>query len=269
MTELPAARTPNGTRTARFAALIGASAIALVSLLGGRAYKRPEPVPEPPAPGMKVGSDFVQLEPGAPQWAVVASALPDPPEARWTDPLPARVVFDESRTSRLGAPLAGRVSSVFVERGQAVKAGAPLYAVSSPGLAELEAAEKVAQVELDTAKKNLERTQRAVDAQVLPGKELVAAKQKVDEAQVELRNAQQKRYSLHVSGAGDAAAFTVTAPRDGVVVERSVAVGQTVSPDSGSLLAIADLSSVWVVADIFTSSGRTSPASRPVHELAS
>jgi RND family efflux transporter MFP subunit len=251
MSTLPAARTPNGTRTARAATLIGAVAIALLAMIGGHAYKRPDPVPEPPAPGMQVGKDFLALEPTAPEWAMIATELPSPAEPRWTDPLPARVVFDESRTSRLGTPLAGRVSAVFVERGQAVKAGQALYAVSSPNLAELQAAVKLAEVERDTAKKNLERTQRAVDAQVLPGKELVAAKQKVDETEVALRSAEQKLASLRVSGAGDAAAFTVPAPRDGVVVERSVAVGQTVSPDSGSLVAIADLSSVWVVADIF------------------
>jgi RND family efflux transporter MFP subunit len=161
------------------------------------------------------------------------------------------VVFDESRTSRLGAPLAGRVSAVFAERGQEVKAGAPLYSVSSPNLADMQAAVKLAEVDRDTARKNYERTQRAVDAQVLAGKELVDAKQKLDEAEVAVKAARQKLASLRVSGAGDAASFTVVAPRAGVVVERTVAVGQTVSPDSGSLIAIADLSDVWVVADIF------------------
>ncbi|HTR52047.1 MAG TPA: efflux RND transporter periplasmic adaptor subunit [Kofleriaceae bacterium] len=258
MSELPAARTDNGTRVARGAAFAVCLAIALVSVVGAHAYQRPAPVPEQPAPGMKVGKDqtgdFLSLDPGAPEWSVVATALPSPPEPRWTDPLPARVVFDESRTSRLGSPLAGRVSAVYVERGQAVKAGQPLFAVSSPNLAELDAAQKVAEVELKTAKTEYDRTQRAVDAQVLPGKELVAAKQKLDEAEVALRLAQQKRSSLRVTGAGDSAAFTVSAPRDGVVVERQVALGQTVSPDSGSLMAIADLSSVWVVADIFRTS---------------
>ncbi len=43
----------------------------------------------------------------------------------------------------------------------------------------------------------------------------------------------------------------MTAPRDGVVVEKQVNVGQNVDPSSGSVMAIADLSDVWVVADLF------------------
>jgi RND family efflux transporter MFP subunit len=163
------------------------------------------------------------------------------------------VVIDESRTSRLGAPLAGRVNAVFAERGQAVKAGMSLYSVSSQSLAELRAAVKLAQVEQETAAKSFRRTQDAVNAQVLPGKDLVSAQQKLEQTNVALRLAQQKLASLRVTGAGDTAAFTVTAPRDGVVVEKTVAIGQTVSPDSGSLMAIADLSTVWVVADLFGS----------------
>ena len=59
---------------------------------------------------------------------------------------------------------------------------------------------------------------------------------------------------MHVGGTGTAS-FTVTAPRDGVVVEKNVAVGQEVSPDgASSQMAIADLSDVWVVADLFEDS---------------
>ncbi len=55
-----------------------------------------------------------------------------------------------------------------------------------------------------------------------------------------------------MSGAGDTA-FTVTAPRDGVVVEKNLSVGQEVDASSGTVMAIADLSVVWVVADLFES----------------
>ncbi len=254
--DLPSARTGNGTRAIRAIAIAAAFAIAVVSVFAGRAYKRPDPVANQPSPGMKVGSGSdgvwsVTLEPTAPQWSVVMTRAPDKPEPRWTEPIPARVVFDESRTSRLGAPLAGRVSAVMVERGQSVKAGAPLYTVTSAGLADLQSAVKVAEVELETAKKNFNRTQDAVNAQVLPGKDLDAARTRLKQAEVADKLAKQKVGSLKVSS-GDAS-FTVTAPRSGVVVERTVAIGMTVSPDTGSLIAIADLSSVWVVVDVFGS----------------
>ncbi len=257
--QLPSARTGNG-RVAAGVVMVCSIGLAVIAVIAGRAYKRPEPTPDQPPPGLttkkdpKTGAITLMLEPTAPQWAVIEVAAPGAPEPRWTEPIPARVVFDESRTSRLGAPLAGRVNAVFAERGQSVKAGAPLYSVSSQNLADLTSTVKLAEVEQETALKNFNRTKDAVNAQVLPGKDLVTAQQKLDQSNVALRLAQQKVSSLRVSGgSGGTASFTVTAPRDGVVVEKTVNVGQTVSPDSAPLIAIADLSSVWVVADIFGS----------------
>jgi len=249
---IPFARAGHDARWVHTVVLGVAVVIAGASVLLARAYQRPAPVPEPPAPGMTVGSDSVTLAPSAPQWAVIETKNPDPPQPNWTEPIPARVVFDESSTTRLGTPLAGRVSAVYVAGGQPVKAGDPLFVVSSASLADLVANQQRAKVERDTAQASLRRTQDAVDAQVLPDKELVAARQLLANAELALTLAEQKLSSLKVRSTGGAA-FTVTATRDGVVVERLVAVGQTVSPDNGSLVAIADLSSVWVVADVFGS----------------
>jgi RND family efflux transporter MFP subunit len=227
------------------AVVLGGGAIVLA-----RHYKRPDPPKEPPAPGMTVGSDAVTLANDAPMWGVVKLALPDLAEPHWTDPVPARIVFDEARTSRLGSPLAGRVTAVGVERGQHVKQGAKLFTVSSPNLAELRAELEKATVEAATARINFDRVKNLVDAGSVPAKELVTAQQEVTEAELAVKLANQKLASLRVAGIGDAS-FTVAAPRDGVVVEKNVAVGQNIDAGSGTVMAIADLSEVWVVADLF------------------
>nr|HEX4314218.1 efflux RND transporter periplasmic adaptor subunit [Kofleriaceae bacterium] len=256
-TELPAARAQNGGRAGQLIAIAIATGVAVVSIVAGRSYARPEPTPDQPAPGMTVakGSDgvwTVTLAKDARQHAIIKTAPAAAATARWSDVIPARVVFDETRTTRLGAPLAGHVTAVFAQLGQTVTAGAPLYAVASPSLADLRNDLERATVDRDTARKNLDRIQQAVDAQVLAEKELVPAKQQVADAEVALRFAQEKLASIN-AGRDGSAAFTVNAPRSGVVVEKTVAVGQTVSPDTGSLMAIADLSSVWIVADLFAS----------------
>jgi cobalt-zinc-cadmium efflux system membrane fusion protein len=230
--------------------LTGAIILGLGAIVLARHYKRPDPPTEPSAPGMTVGSDGVTLTNDAPMWGVVKLAPAAPSEPHWTDPVPARIVFDEARTSRLGSPLAGRVTSVMVERGQHVKSGDKLFTVSSPNLAELRADLEKANVEAATAKVNFDRTKALVDAGSLPAKELVTAQQQVAEAELAVRLASQKLSSLKVAGSGEAS-FTVSAPRDGVVVEKTINVGQNVDPSSGSVLAIADLSDVWVVADLF------------------
>ncbi|HEX7704101.1 MAG TPA: efflux RND transporter periplasmic adaptor subunit [Kofleriaceae bacterium] len=234
----------------RLPILTGAIILGLGAIVLARHYKRPDPPTEPAAPGMTVGSDGVTLTNDAPMWGVVKLAPAQPSEPHWTDPVPARIVFDEARTSRLGSPLAGRVTSVMVERGQHVKSGDKLFTVSSPNLAELRADLEKANVEAATAKVNFDRTKALVDAGSLPAKEMVTAQQQVAEAELAVRLASQKLSSLKVAGAGEAS-FTVSAPRDGVVVEKTINVGQNVDASSGSVLAIADLSDVWVVADLF------------------
>lgn len=230
--------------------LIGALVVGVLAILVARHYHRPLPPSDPPAPGMTVGSDSVTLASDAPMWSVVQVAPATPDKPHWTDPVPAQIVFDEAHTSRLGSPLAGRVTAVMVERGQSVKNGAPLFEVSSPNLAELRADLDKALVERNTAQINFDRVKNLVDAGSLPAKELTSAQQETSEAELAVRLAQQKLASLKVAGAGEAS-FTVSAPRDGVVVEKSVAVGQEVDASGGSLIAIADLSDVWVVADLF------------------
>jgi RND family efflux transporter MFP subunit len=196
--------------------------------------------PAPPAP--------LAAEP-ATAWSALAFTAAGPNTPRWTDDIPARVVFDESRTSRVGAPLGGRVTAVLSELGAPVKLGAPLFTVTSADLADLRSQRAKAAVELRTAQTNLARVQALVDAKSLPAKELVAARQDMLEAQLAVKTVEQKLASLKVIGGGDAS-FTLTAPRDGVIVEKSVAVGQQVAPENGALIAIADLSDVWIVADL-------------------
>lgn len=231
--------------------LIGALVCGTCAVVLARHYTRPEPEKEPPAPGMTVGSDSVTLTATAPMWSVVKLAPVEAAEPHWTDAVPGRVVFDETRTSRLGSPLQGRVTAVSAERGQKVKAGDKLFTVSSSGLAELRAELEKATVERNTAKINFDRTKALVDAGSLPAKELVTAQQEVTEAELAVKLANQKLSSLKVGGGGEAASFTVVAPRDGVVVEKTINVGQNVDPSAGSVMAIADLGEVWVVADLF------------------
>lgn len=252
-TDMPLAPVGSPERhPARLAIFIGA-VIAGGGVIGlACRYHRPDPPGETPAPGISVGSSSVRLTPDAPQWSVIKVASAQAAEPHWSDPTPGRIVFDEARASRIGSPLAGRVTAIAVDRGQRVKAGTPLFSVASPSLAELRADREKAKLGRDAAKLNLDRTQALVDAQSLPGKELIAAKQQLAEADVAVQLADQKLSSLRVSGAGDAA-FTVTAPREGVIVEKNLAVGQEVDASAGAVMAIADLSFVWVVADLFES----------------
>jgi membrane fusion protein, heavy metal efflux system len=251
---LEQAKSPRGggprrwTRTLRLVSAVAASGL---SIWLSTAFTREPPAPGADPPGMKVGEDKVSLAPGAPQWKVLKVGAASAASPHWADKVPARVQIDQARASQVSSPLAGRVTSVLVELGQDVRAGDPLFSVSSPEIASLRAERDKAALELATARRNLDRVQAMVAVHALPAKDEIAATQQVRQLEVETKLAESKMEALRISPSGDNS-FTVKAPRSGVVVEKNVLAAQEVSPDTAApLLAIADLSTVWVTADLF------------------
>jgi cobalt-zinc-cadmium efflux system membrane fusion protein len=203
--------------------------------------------------GLTIDHGAVGIAPDAPQWQVLELETAKAISSTWTDAVPAFVKVDEAKAARIGVPLAGRVTQVYVELGQQVDKGAPLFAVASPDLAALEVEQSKAKVDVDAAKSVLDRTKAIVEARALPEKEAVAAAQQLHQSELSLNVAQSKLASLDVTTRSENE-FVVHAPRAGRVVEKSVLPGQELSPGSEtSLMLVADLSTVWVVADLFES----------------
>jgi RND family efflux transporter MFP subunit len=229
--------------------LAAAVAVSGLCIWAASAFTRPRPPKIPDAPGMKVGETTVELAEGAPQWQVLRLAPAQAATVHYTDPVPARVKIDESRAAKVGTPLGGRVTSIFVELGQHVNVGDPLFSVASADIAGLRAERDKAAVDVDVTKAQLGRITAMVEAHAVPAKDQLEADQQLKQAQVSLRAAQSKLSSLKVSSRADNE-FTVTSPREGVVVEKNLLPSQQISGDAG-LVTVADLSSVWVIAELF------------------
>jgi RND family efflux transporter MFP subunit len=225
---------------------IFASALAIFAAIS---FHRKPPPDVAEAAGMKVNAAGVTLTSGAPQWKVLKVGQVVAPTERWSDPYPARFKVDEAFAAKVGSPLAGRVTNVFIELGQPVKAGQPLFAVASPDIAELRAGQQKAAVDLDVAKAAYERVKAMVEARALPAKDELESDQQLRQAELSLKLAQTKLSSLKVTSSGDNE-FKVLAPRDGAIIEKSVLPSQHVDSDD-TLVSIADLDAVWVVADLF------------------
>lgn len=188
---------------------------------------------------------------GAPQWNFLKLATVSAVGGHWTDTVQARVAIDERSASKIGAPVPGRVTRVMVELGDTVGEGQPLFALASPDIATLRTEREHAMVELDAARTAAARIEAIVDSRALPVKDLVSATQRVREAELALQLADQKLASMRVSPGTDHE-LVVAAPHGGVVVEKKVLVNQQVTADAGGdLLVVANLSSVWAIADVF------------------
>jgi RND family efflux transporter MFP subunit len=233
----------------RVPGVIAALVVAGVAIVGATLFHRKMPAEPQAAPGMHVDKDSVTLASGAPQWKAIRLGKATLSGERWSESFPARFRVDESVASRGGSPLSGRVTTVSVELGQSVKAGAPLFAVASPDIAALRAEQQKAAVDLDVAKAAYERVKAMVEARALPAKDELESDQQEKQAELALKLAKMKLSSLKVSTRGENE-FTVVAPRDGVIIEKTVLPGQQVTTDD-SLVSVAELDVVWALADLF------------------
>lgn len=246
----PAPTTPTfRLRSRKVQGVLAAAVVSGISIWAASGFTREPPPPTAGAPGIQVGDDNVTLAADAPQWKVLRLGTVATSVTHWSDPVPARVKIDETRASKVGSPLPGRVTQVFVELGQPVKTGDALFTVASPDIAGLRAEREKSLVDVEVARGTLDRVKAMVTARAVAAKDEVEADQTYRQANLSLRLAQSKLASLKVSSRADNE-FTVVSPRDGILVEKNILPAQQVSVESG-LVDVADLSQVWVVAELF------------------
>lgn len=207
------------------------------------------PVAPPIAPP-EVHDETLQFKPDSPQLKVLQVADVQAVTERGLD-LPGRVVWDETHTARLLAPLAGRLQRLAVQPGEAVKPGQVLAQLSAPDFGQAQADKARAATDAQQAGKALARARELFDAGAIPARDVEAA-----EADLQRAQAEQSRTQARLAGYGGGAAvdqqYTVRSPLAGVVVERNALLGQEVRPDapSGALFVVTDPSRVWVLFDV-------------------
>lgn len=170
------------------------------------------------------------------------------------------VVEPNAYRSVVVTPLvAGRVTRVEVELGDRVIRGQPLAQVYSPELAEAQTRYISLRAALEAHDRELARAEKLVEIGAASRQELerihaehAAQTAEVQSARARLELLGVKAASLDAKGPGDAvnATTTVPAPMAGTVTERRANAGLNV--DTGAtLFTVVDLSSVWVVADLY------------------
>jgi cobalt-zinc-cadmium efflux system membrane fusion protein len=199
---------------------------------------------------MTTDSAGVTLSPQAPQWryldlAIATEKPPIPPL-----PAPARVTFDELRTSAVGAPLSGRIESLEVRTGDRVEQGARLFSMRSGAFADLRRDLEAARAEAITKHRVADRVRELVNLEAAAKKEELAAEAEAHEADLAVAASAAKLASLKVAGRGQNL-FWVVSPRRGTVVDLDASPSQEVAPDrERPLLRISDLDEVMVLADV-------------------
>jgi membrane fusion protein, heavy metal efflux system len=168
-----------------------------------------------------------------------------------------KVQFAEDRIARILPPVSGQVQQLRVQVGDPVHAGEILFMLNSRDVAAAFAEHISAHRDLDLAQKTFAMTQDLFDHQAASRMSLQQAENDVAKQTARL---QQDEQVLRVLGVDmpESTDQSAIAPRvplrtpiSGVVTERTVTDGQFVDTQAQPLLTIADLSTVWVLADVF------------------
>ena len=160
---------------------------------------------------------------------------------------PARIAFDDLKTSEVTPLVSGKVAKVMVREGDRVKVGQPLLAIASP-----DSSDTAANLSRDRSALRGKQTILARDEDLYTHKaisleELQQARLDVESAMTTVHN-DEAHAAMTGSSNGNA---LLLSPIDGTVVMRKVSVGDPVQAESTTCFTITDPTAIWVVSQLY------------------
>jgi len=171
---------------------------------------------------------------------------------------PGKVSVDETRLAHVGPRIAGMAVEVYASLGDFIKKGQPVAVIDSPELGEAQSHYLKAKTNLQVAEKSYERAKIVVEGKVISTGEFQRREGEYLSATTEAKAAEDRLHLLgmtddEVSAIGKghtiSSRVAIYAPVTGTVIERHLTLGEVVEP-AEPLFTIADLSNLWVIADI-------------------
>jgi len=175
-----------------------------------------------------------------------------------------KVMFNEETLVRINATVTGRVLEVLARPGDVVEPGHRLLVVDSSDLGSSKADYAKAVADVERAEAALKLVRELFEVRAVAQKEIRDAENESRRTMAERERSASRLLTLGVRREQfpDIAArqdvsttVVITAPRSGVIVERNVTPGQVVSfgqsDTPANLFVIADLTTLWVLADVY------------------
>jgi cobalt-zinc-cadmium efflux system membrane fusion protein len=171
--------------------------------------------------------------------------------------LTGAVAYNAFKTTPVITQIGGPVSRILVVPGQKVTVGQPMLDVSSPDYSQLLDAYLKAADSSRLAEKNYAREKDLYQHHAVAQRDLEQAESDRNQAQADLNAAEQGMKILGIRNPSElaksstSAQIPVLAPISGEVVERLVSPGQVVQAGQTQAFTISDLSTVWVLANVY------------------
>jgi membrane fusion protein, heavy metal efflux system len=225
----------------------------------------PPPVSVAPVSAATSINGLIEIPPDSPklqQITVAAARLEELPTDEFT--APGKLEVNPNRVSKVLLPVTGRITDVLVRFGDAVRKDQILCMIESPEAenavsAYLQAEGSIAQANssLLKAQSDLDRVQDLFKGDAIAKKEVLAAETAVIQAKTSqklaLDSRDQAKSRLDLLGLKPGTfrqKIAIRAPLAGKITEMTAVAGEFRNDLSAPLFTIADLSTVWVSADV-------------------
>lgn len=158
------------------------------------------------------------------------------------EPNPERVVHFASLVD-------GLISKTHFSEGDVVQEGQVLIELRSSELADLYAQQRIIDSQIEVAEHDLEAAEARFEDGIASRKELTDARSglMILTAEKEKINAKLNFFSA----SEERGVFEIKAPQSGIVTAKNIVSGETVSAGGDVLFTISDLSTVWVMVNVF------------------
>lgn len=162
--------------------------------------------------------------------------------------LNGKIQPNDALQAKVYALVSGKIKSVNAELGDYVKKGQQLAVIQSTEVAGTSNDLSLAQSDVALTKKSLETTKDLYEGKLATEQDFINAKVAYNKAESELNHA---REVSAITG-GKSSAYILTAPLSGYIIEKNITNNSEVRNDNNTdLFAIADLSNVWVIANVY------------------
>lgn len=171
--------------------------------------------------------------------------------------LTGTVAYNAFKTTPVITQVGGPVSRILAVPGEHVRQGQPMLEVASPDYSQLFAAYLKARNSFRVADKNYARAQDLYQHNAIAERDLLQAESDRNQAQADLNASEEAMKILGIRNPEDlakapaSAEVPLLAPIGGEVVERLVSPGQVLQAGQTQAFTISDMSTVWVLANVY------------------
>jgi len=163
--------------------------------------------------------------------------------------LTGRVEYDPDKIINYVPLISGIVEKTYFSLGDKVQKGQSLLDIRSVELSALQSEKISLEAEEKVAERELRTAQSMFDDNMFSEKELLEAKGKLKQIQASISKIKADM-SMYGADRGNGV-FGVKAPMSGYIVHKNASSGSTISTDGDAVFIIADLTTVWVMANVY------------------